>query len=154
MIEAVERKPVPYVLEEDRDNDFSNQTIFWIMPKRSNEANQTLSRYGSTSKDGRQGFRHFDAKKLNQADVEEFCSLVTKVQRFKLASDSLYFTQFKDGIIDSTDDKLILTEIARTMSSAHMTEIFDAAGDTHKLHQGHWIGDGKKVNLQEKLETK
>lgn len=153
MIEAVERKLVPYVLEEDRESQPNNQTIFWVMPKRSNEANQTLSRYGSTSKDGRQGFRQFDSKRLNAADVEEFCALVGKVERFKLASDSLYFTQFKGGIIDTTDDKLILTEVARTMSSAHMTEIFDAAGDTHKLKQGHWIGD-KQVNLQEKLESK
>lgn len=153
MITAVERKTVPFVLEEDRASDPTEQTIFWIMPKRSHEANITLSRYGSTSKDGRQGFRDFNVGKLDNADVDEFCSLVERVQRYQLASDSNFCGQFKNGIIDDTIDKMILTEIARSMSSAHLTEIFDAAGDTFKLQQGRWVGD-QQVNLQEKLEKK
>ena len=153
MITAVERKIVPYVLEEDRNNTADDQTLFWIMPKRSHEANQTLSRYGGTSKDGRQGYRDFSVTKLDDADIKEFCSLVEKVEKFILAPDSNYFGQFKGGVIVDTTDKMILTEIARSMSSAHLTEIFDAAGDSHKLEQGHWVGD-KQTNLQEKLEIK
>ena len=121
MITAVERKTVPFVLEEDRASTASEQSIFWIMPKRSHEANITLSRYGGTSKDGRQGFRDFNG-------------------------------QFKNGVITDTVDKIILAEVARSMSSAHLTEIFDAAGDTHKLEQGRWLGDQQPANLQEKLE--
>ena len=153
MISAVNRKTVPFVLEEDRGNDPQDQTIFWIMPKRSHEANLTLSRYGSTSKDGRQGYRDFNVSKLDDADIKEFDSLVEKVERYQLTPDSNFFTQFKDGVIELTADKMILAEVAKTMSSAHLTEIFDAAGDTHKLEQGHWVGD-KRINLQEKLETK
>ena len=153
MITAVERKTVPFVLEEDRASDPTEQTIFWIMPKRSHEANITLSRYGSTSKDGRQGYRDFSVKKLDNADIDEFISLVERVERYQLASDSNFLGQFTDGVINDTIDKMILTEIVRSMSSAHLTEIFDAAGDTFKLEQGHWVGD-KQVNLQEKLEKK
>ena len=152
MITAVERKTVPFVLEEDRASTANEQSIFWIMPKRSHEANITLSRYGGTSKDGRQGFRDFNVKKLDTADIDEFISLVEKVERYQLAPDSDYYGQFKSGVIPETVDKMILAEIARSMSSAHLTEIFDAAGDTHKLEQGHWVGDQQPANLQEKLE--
>jgi hypothetical protein len=153
MIKAVERKTVPYVLEDDRSNSPKEQTVFWIMPKRSHEANETLKRYGGTSRDARGGFRDFSVKKLDAADNEEFVSIVEKVERFGLATDSPYYGQFDDGIIIETSDKALMAEIARGMSSAHLTEIFDAAGDAGKLESGRYLGT-VNVNLQEKLEGK
>jgi hypothetical protein len=153
MIKGVERKAVPYVLEEDRGSSSSEQTIFWIKPKRSAEANKTLARYGATSRDGRGGYKEFDAKKLDAADIDEFCSLVEKVENYGLPNDSDLISAYKDGIIKETVDKLELSEVARTMSSAHLTEIFDAAGNSRILEEGRFKGE-KSINLVEKLETK
>lgn len=151
MIKAVERKIVPYVLEEDRINNPEEQTVFWIMPKRSHEANKTLARYGQTSRDARGGYKEFSVKKLDTADIDEFVSLVERVQKFELSPDSSFYDQHKDGIVEDTIDKMLLSEIAKGMSSAHLTEIFDVAGDSGKLEQGRFLGK-TTANLQEKLE--
>lgn len=153
MIRAVEMKPVPYVLEDDRGSDAAEQTVFHIMPKRSHEANQTLVRYGGVSRDGRQGYREFSHKKLDSADIEEFVSIVRKVERYGLPTDSSFYGQFDNGIIEATDDKMLLSEIARTMSSAYLQEIFDAAGNMGLLERGQYLGK-TTLNLQEKLEKK
>ena len=144
MIKAVERKPVPYVLEDDRGNPPVEQTVFWITPKRSHQANQTIQRYGGASRDARGGYRDFNVGKLDAADSDEFLAIVEKVERFQLAPDSPYYSQFDNGIVDLTTDKAIMSNVASTLSSAHLTELFDSAGDSTKLMAGQWLGLGKK----------
>ena len=147
MIKAVNREAVPYVLEEDRANPVVEQTIFWVIPKRAHEANESVKRYGGAARDGRGGFRDFNVNKLDTADIEEFTSLVQKVERFGLDKGSMYLSKFKDGIVTSTTEKDILAEIASSMSSGHLTEIFDAAGDSAKLENGRYYGKVKTENL-------
>ena len=45
-------------------------------------------------------------------------------------------------------DKSILAEIASSMSSGQLTEIFDASGDASKLEAGKYLAH-KEVNIQE-----
>jgi len=147
MIKAVNREAVPYVLEEDRANPVVDQSIFWVLPKRAHEANESVKRYGGAARDGRGGFRDFNVNKLDTADVEEFVSLVQKVERYELAKDSMYRSKFKDGIVTATTEKEVLAEIASSMSSGHLTEIFDAAGDAAKLEAGRYLGKVKVENV-------
>jgi len=148
MIRAVIKKAIPYVLEDDRNSPITEQTVFWVTPKRSHEANKTLQRYGGAQKDGRGGYREFNVNKLDAADVEEFISLVEKVERYCLAPDTPFIKQFKGGIVIETTDKAVLAEIAASMSSGQLTEIFDASGDASKLEAGKYLGF-KEVNIQE-----
>ena len=149
MIRAVVKKAVPYVLEDDRNSPVTEQTVFWVTPKRSHEANKTLQRYGGAQREARGGYREFSVSKLDAADAEEFISLVEKVERFGLAPDSPFFNAHKpNGLVKETTDKALLAEIAQSMSSGHLTEIFDAAGDASKLEAGRYRGE-KEVNIQE-----
>lgn len=136
MIRGIKKEAVPYVLEDDRANDPKNQTIFWIKPKRAHESNQTIKRYGGAARDARGGYKDFNVKKLDTADVEEFISTVTKVENYGFAEDSDYFKNYPEGILKSTGDKELLAAVAMDIGSAYLNEIFDVSNDNLKLEAG------------------
>lgn len=141
MIRGIESKPIAYVLDEDRMVPTKDQTIFFIKPKRGEDANQTVSRYAGASREVRGGFREFDPKKLSKADVEEFLSVVMEVRNFGFSSVyKLTFTDLKDGIVTKSNAPEILTAISQDLSPTHINEIFDAASDFSRLEKGKFQG--------------
>jgi len=146
MIKGVKRETIPYVVEDDRGSDPKSQTIFHIMPKTGHDANLTVSRYGQASRDVRGGYKEFSVKKLDKADIEEFLSIVKKVEKFQLQDDSDYFKQFAPaGVVESSSEPEILATIASSLSPAHLTEIFDSASDPVKLEAGRHISSRKNA---------
>jgi len=143
MIKGVKREAIPYVLEADRSNETEDQTVFFVKPKRGHEANLTLKRYGSASRDGRGGYREFSVDKLDSADIEEFKSIVIRVMRYQFSEGHIYYEKFEDGIVVDTQEQEVISAIARDMSSVYMSELFDVAGDLHKLEEGKYLGKYK-----------
>ena len=144
MIRGTKKEAVPYVIEDDRSSDPKEQTIFWIKPKKSHEANLSLQRYASTARDGRGGYKEFNVKKLDSADIEEFTSLVERVENYGFAEDSLYYKDFDNGIVKTTDDKELLAAICTDLASNHLAEILEVAGDPVKLETGRSIVKKKR----------
>ena len=140
MIKGIEQQPVPYVLEDDRTSPPSEQTIFFIVPKKSADANKTVSRYAGASKDGRGGFREFNVSKLNDADVQEFLSIVTEVRNFGLSSVNKKYGNESSGIVKITKDEMLLTIICQDLSPTYLTEVFDAANNSTMLEKGKYKG--------------
>lgn len=135
MIRGVEKKAIPYILEDDRSNPVEVQTVFWITPKTGEDNNQTLRRYASTYKDNRKGAREVDARKLNTADSEEFLALVERVENYGFPKDHALYNKEQDPVKEITD-KIQLMEVARTLSADYLAEIFEAANNLTKLTEG------------------
>lgn len=134
MIVGVSKKAIPYVLEEDRRNSYSEQTVFWIMPKKGHDANETLRRYAAAGRDGRKGYRELNTSRLDQADVEEFLDVVVKVENFQFSED--YPDLSKQGLIKTIEDQGTLVQVCKDLSVDHLLEIFDAANNISHLKAG------------------
>lgn len=134
MIKGVEKKAIPYVLEDDRMNSVDEQTIFWINPKTGHDSNRTLQRYAGASKDGRKGYRELNVGKLDSADIEEFLSVCTKVEKYVFSSDNQFHADGK--VYDVIEDPVMLTEVARTLSSDYLSEVFEVSNNINRLKEG------------------
>jgi len=127
-IKGISRDSVPYVPEEDRTSPFEEQTIFWIKPKTGKEANRTMQRYAACGRDARKGYRELNVRKLNNADVEEFLEVVSKVENF-------FFIEDKE-ITKLIDDDTNLIRLMNELSADLLLEIFDAANNMSQLSEG------------------
>jgi len=134
MITGVSKKPIPYVLEEDRKNPLQDQTVFYIVPKKGHDSNETLRRYAAAGRDGRKGYRDLSVPRLDQADWEEFLDVVVKVENFRFSED--FSDLAKQGAIKSIEDKGTLMCVAKDISSEYLIEIFDAANNISHLVAG------------------
>lgn len=135
MIKGVSKKAIPYVLEDDRESPDKEQTVFWIKPKTGEDNNKTLARYGQASKETRKG-REINVTKLNIADLEEFTSVVERVELYQFPEDSTVYKDFDNGVVNSTEDSSVLKEIARTLSADHLGEILEVSNNLSRLTAG------------------
>lgn len=133
MVKGVEKKPVPYVLEDDRNSPLEEQTVFHIMPKTGHDSNRTLQRYAAASKDGRKGSREISVQKLDSADIEEFLAIVSKVEVYQFPSHSALYESGPTKVIDTPEG---LREVCVTMSSDYLAEVFEAANNLSRLTDG------------------
>jgi len=128
MIKGVSRDPIPFVVEEDRNSPMEEQTIFWIKPKTGHEANQTMARYAAAGRDGRKGYRDLNVGKLDNADIEEFLAICTRVENFWFAGDEKP-TKIVEGPVN-------LTNLCRELSSDVLIELMDASNNLSVLEAG------------------
>lgn len=136
MIKGVEQTVVPYVLEDDRANPVSEQTIFWIKPKTGHDQNKTVQRYAPAFKENRKGGREVNPIKMDIADQEEFIYVVRKVENYGFPESNSMFKDFDKGILVSSDDPNVLKEVARTLSADHLSEILEVSNNMSKLTEG------------------
>lgn len=134
MIAGVSKKPVPYVIEDDRKSPVSQQTVFWIVPKKGHDANETLRRYAAAGRDGRKGYRELSTSRLDQADVDEFLDICIKVENFKFSDD--FPDLSKQGVIKVIEDSATLSALCKDLSVDHLLEIMDAANNISHLMMG------------------
>jgi len=132
-IKGVSRKPIPFIPEEERAVK-ENQTVFWITPKTGHEANKSMSRYAAAGRDGRKGFRELDVTKLDNADLQEFLDIISKVENFAFPEDEKELS--KKGVIPVIDDAETLRKIALYLSPDLLVEIFEAANNFSILKAG------------------
>ena len=136
MIRGVEQTLIPYVLEDDRSNPTADQTVFHIKPKTGHDQNKTVQRYAPAFKENRKGGREVNPIKMDIADQEEFIYVVKKVENYGLPVAHSMYKDFKEGVIDDTEDPSILKEIARTLSADHLAEILEVSNNMSKLTEG------------------
>jgi len=145
-IRGVSRQAVPYIPEDERTVK-ENQTIVWIRPKTGHQANVSMSRYASAGRDGRKGYRELNVTKLDNADLQEFIDVVTKVENF-------YFSdQFPDlekaGLHKVIEDPESLKKVCMDLSADLLVEIMEAANNLSTLK----AGEKKTSNSQPTLAS-
>lgn len=134
MIQGVSKKAVPYVLEDDRRSPENEQTVFWIMPKKGHDANESLRRYAAAGRDGRKGYRELNTARLDSADLEEFADIVVKIENFLFSDD--FPDLKKQGPIKVIEDNSTLLAVCKDLSVDHLLEIMDAANNISHLRSG------------------
>jgi len=133
MIEGAAPTAVPYVPEEERSVT-ENQTVIWIKPKTGHEANKALALYAAAGKDGRQGYREINVRKLDTADIEQWLATVEKFENY------LFSTRFPElreqGPFAVIQDEATLSKVALDISSDLLIEVFEASNNVTKLTAG------------------
>ena len=133
VVKGVNKKAIPYVLEEDRANPITEQTVFWIKPKTGHDNNLTLQRYAGASKETRKG-REINVSRLDAADQEDFLHSVEKVENFIYSEESEYYDSGK--IYKEITDKAQLKEVARCLSADNLSEVLEVSNNISKLTEG------------------
>lgn len=139
---GVSRKPIPYVVEDDRSLNSDEQTVFWLTCKNNEDTNKTLRRYARAAKDGRDGQREYDDRMLTVADKEEFLTVCTKVENFAFSEE--YYSrrpQVRDkadenGFLDVIEDPDLLGDLVGELPPDVVSEIFGAVNNPVKLDRG------------------
>jgi len=133
VIEGAPPTSIPYVPEEER-NVVEKQSCFWIKPKTGHEANQTLASYAGAGRDGRQGYRELNVRKLDNADVEQFLATVEKVEWYRFSER---FPELRaQGAFESISDEATLSKVALDLGSDLLIEVFEASGNMQRLLAG------------------
>jgi hypothetical protein len=133
MITGAPTKSIPYVPEEER-NATEKQTVFWIKPKTGHEANQSLAAYAGAGRDGRKGYRELNVRRLDNADVEQFLSMVEKVEWYSF-SDRFPELQ-QQGPMSVIEGEVLLSKLAVDISSDLLIEVFEASNNMSQLMAG------------------
>lgn len=136
MIRGVEEELVPYVLEDDRANPVADQTVFYVKPKTGHDQNKTVQRYAGAFKETRKGTREVNPIKMDVADQEEFISVVKKVDNYGFPKSHKMYSDFENGVLESTEDPSVIKEVARTLSADHLAEILEASNNQSRLSEG------------------
>ena len=132
-MQGISRKPVPYVPEDDRSSPLDEQVVFWIQPKRGKEANISLARYAGAGKDDRKGYRKISTNKLDNADLEEFISIVSKVENYQFAPDN---PRCEEGVLEELTTQIDLRTVCEEISADVLAEIFEASSNISVLRAG------------------
>lgn len=141
-MKGVSRKAVPYVLEDDRALPVEEQTIWHLLPKNTQAANETLRRYARASKEGRNGQREYDARALTAADIEEFQADCIKVENFCFSAEYLErHPQMADrcseeGYCREVTDPQTMQEIVLELAPEHLRELLAVVDNPVKLSAG------------------
>ena len=138
-MKAIERVPHPYVVEEDRALPIEEQTVFWIIPKTHREANLTIKRYGESSKDTRKGYRELNANKLDIADIEEWRTIIDRIENF--AFTDVFYKEHPEvakmandkGYVKEIDKQWLIEEVIKYLPVDVVNEIFEVANDYSRL---------------------
>jgi|TARA_Y100000310_G_scaffold321085_1_gene378273 hypothetical protein len=137
---GVSRQPIAYVCESDRDLPTEEQTVFHLIPKNNQMANESIRRYARAASEGRSGAREYDDRLLSVADIEEFQAVCLKVENYCFSED--YCTSHPNlpcddsGFVAEVEDPNLKADIVRDIPSQALQEIFDAVNNPVKLGRG------------------
>ena len=136
MITGAVAQSVPYIPEDERTVT-EKQSVVWIKPKTGHEANEALALYAGAGRDGRQGYRELNVRKLDTADVEQFLKVVEKWEWYQFSD------RFPDlaaqGPMEVIIDEATLAKLAVDLSSDMLIEVFEASSNMARL-----LGGAKK----------
>ena len=116
-----------YIPEVEREED--NPTIFWVRSQRGKEINRWLAEYDAARIPGRKNRVKFEPKKLEVIDVEQFCSVVNKVENFN-------FFEKETGehkVYEIIDEPGMIAEVARQLDPTVRQEVLSASQDMSRL---------------------
>lgn len=150
MAKAARQAPYLFVLEEDRALDSSLQTVFYIKLKTGHDSNLTTSRYAGTIAQTDRGFMNLDVAKSNNADIEEFCHVISKIENFDFGEQ--YYKdhpamkekakkkkdlQGVEGLyVSEITEPSLLADVSRLLPNKQLREVLAAADDRSRLEDG------------------
>ena len=140
-MKSISRDPIPYICEADRDLPQEEQTIFWVTPKNGQMAAASTRRYYRVMDGSGDSQREYNERKGLAADIEEFQSIVTKVENFFFSAEYLQkrpnLDADENGAVKEIVDPNIFADLVRSeLASNVLQEIFGAASDPVKLDRG------------------
>lgn len=104
-------------------------TAFWVRSQTGREINKWLTEYASAGTAGRKGKVTYQDRKLEQIDVEQFCSVVNKVENFELLEEGKY------KYCEIIEDPKLIAEVARQMDPTVRQEILSVSQDMSRLEE-------------------
>jgi hypothetical protein len=141
-MKGLSREPVTYICEDERGLPKEEQTVFHLIPKNPQMANETVRRYARASVEGRNGQREYDDRALTAADIEEFQALCVKVENFVFSEKYLMaHPQVKQmvgetGYIAVIEEAGMLADVMTELSPDTLQEIFQVVSNPVKLSRG------------------
>lgn len=151
MLEGVSKEPIPYVPEAERAVK-ENQTVIWLRPKTGQDANRTMSRYAKAQREGRSGYKDINPTKLDTADIQEFTSIVSKIENYKFSDQ--YPDLRKAGMHTVIEDFELLKKVAQDISADVLIEIMEASNNMSMLKQGEKKSSSSQPTLASGEEKK
>ena len=137
---GVSRQPIAYVCESDRDLATEEQTIFHLIPKNNQMANESIRRYARAASEGRGGARGYDDRLLAVADIEEFQAVCIKVENYcfseEYRSSHPNLPCDDNGFVTLVEEPNLKADIVRDIPSQALQELFDAVNNPVKLERG------------------
>ena len=136
---GISKKPVKYVCECDKGLPEKEQTVFWLKPKTYKEVNSAMGRYSGAVKEDQEGQKHYNINRLNSADQEEWCEVVTKIENFAFDLEALKadakLAEIADekGYIKVIEDDRLKIKVLEHLPAGIYNEIFKAAQDLNAL---------------------
>jgi len=135
MERQVSKKPVPYILKEDRSEPPEKQVIFGIRPLKGDEAAELVSLYAEVTRTGKRGQTEVDKKKLKKAEEQAWLRAVAWIKNYPPSEDFPELLELCNdkGRIEYTDDPDVLLLIYRDLLADQVQEILDARGNLSHL---------------------
>ena len=137
---GISRQPIAYVCESDRDLSTEEQTIFHLVPKNNQMANESIRRYARAASENRGGAREYDDRLLSVADIEEFQAVCLKVENYCFSED--YRANHPNlpcddsGFVEIIEEPNLKADVVRDIPAQALQEIFDVVNNPVKLERG------------------
>lgn len=135
MEKQISRKPIPYVLEDDRDSPEEKQVIFWIVPLKGEEASDVTADYLDQVRAQAQSGHRGSKRRVRQADRRSWLSAVEKIENYPPSDDmpELLALAEESGRIVSVSDEAGLLMIRKDMLGDQVQEVFNARSSLSAL---------------------
>ena len=136
MEKQISRKPIPYVLEDDRDSPEEKQVVFWIIPLKGEEASDVTADYLDQVRAQAQSGHRGSRRRVRQADRRSWLSAVEKIENYPPSDDIpelLALADETNGRIASVSDETGLLMIRKDMLGDQVQEIFNARSNFSTL---------------------
>ena len=133
-------KPIEYVCTRDRNEPEEYQTIFELIPRNHERANESSAIYSRVMQDAVGDMA--DAMKMNKADREAFIGYCKRVRNYAFSDDfyerhpNIRDLANEEGFIDVIDTPELLAEVARDMANSDLMELANAVNDPVELMKG------------------
>lgn len=140
MAQMPSSKPFSYILERERQLDSTQQTIFWIRPRKAAATAAALERASKARKVTRDGSEYFEQTEWLRGEQANFVETIWKIDNYHFSDD---FPEYSDKPINigETDDDL-KKKVFTDLPDGDRLEIMNAQTSASKLS-----GDAtKKLN--------
>lgn len=118
---------IRYVPEVEVEEE--KPTAFWIRSQRGREINRWMAEYNSAGTPGRKNRVKYEPRKLEAIDIEQFCTVVNKVENFDFFDKETNEHRYCETI----EDPQMLAEVARQLDPTVRQEVLSVSQDSSRL---------------------
>lgn len=128
---GISKKAIPYVPERDREAPESEQTTFWVRPRKGDEGAKIVALYTAAERANPGAYRQISESKWRSADVSVWLETVEKVENFQFSDD---FPELQtQGWIDEITDPELLKKVMRDIALEDYNEVINFAAKISTL---------------------